>query len=146
MSLLPCEPPRDVRRKPSLLEVPAEPQKLLLPLTAPTPTLLPSLHSPWAWVTLEAGAPPLTMGFRPPCLSQFCSPFRHTFLLCLQSINNVVMVSGGQQGDPAKYIHVSILHQTPFPSRLPHNTDQSSLCYTVGPCWFSILNTAVCTC
>ena len=88
---------------------------------------------------------PLTMGFRPPCLSQFYSPFRHTFLLCLQSINNVVIVSGGQQSDPAKYIHVSILHQTPFPSRLLHNIDQSSLCYTVGPCWLSILNIVVCT-
>ena len=31
------------------------------------------------------------------------------------------------------------------PSRLPHNTEQSSLCYTAGPCWLSILNTAVCT-
>ena len=29
---------------------------------------------------------------------------------------------------------------TPVPSRLPHNIEQSSLCYTVGPCWLSILN------
>ena len=36
--------------------------------------------------------------------------------------------------------------QTPLPSRLPHNIEQSSPCYTVGPCWLSILNTAVCTC
>ena len=34
--------------------------------------------------------------------------------------------------------------QTPFPSRL-HNIGQSSLYYTVGPYWLSILNTAVCT-
>ena len=40
-------------------------------------------------------------------------------------------------------IHASILPQTRLPSRLPHNTEQSSLCYTVG--WLSILNTAVCT-
>ena len=33
----------------------------------------------------------------------------------------------------------------PSPLRLPHNTEQSSLCYTVGPCWLSILNMAVCT-
>ena len=26
------------------------------------------------------------------------------------------------------------------------NIEQSSLCYTVGPCWFSILNIAECTC
>ena len=29
---------------------------------------------------------------------------------------------------------------TPFPSRLLHNIEQSSLCYTVDPCWLSILN------
>ena len=28
-----------------------------------------------------------------------------------------------------------ILPQTPLPSRLPRNIEQSSLCYTVGPCW-----------
>ena len=38
-----------------------------------------------------------------------------------------------------------ILPQTPLPSRLPYNIDQSSLCYHIGPCWLSILNTAVCT-
>ena len=56
------------------------------------------------------------------------------------------MVSGGQQRDSAIHIHGSFLPQTPLPSRLPHNTEQSSLCYTVGPCWFSILNMAVCAC
>ena len=35
--------------------------------------------------------------------------------------------------------------QTSLPSRLLHNIDQSSLCYTVGPCWLSVLNVAVCT-
>ena len=30
--------------------------------------------------------------------------------------------------------------------RLPHSIKQSSMCYTVGPCWLSILNIAVCTC
>ena len=44
------------------------------------------------------------------------------------------------------HIHVSILLQTPLLSRVPHNTEQSSLCYTVGPCWLSILSTAMCTC
>ena len=29
---------------------------------------------------------------------------------------------------------------------LLQDIEQSSLCYTVGPCWLSILNTAVCTC
>ena len=52
-------------------------------------------------------------------------------------INKTVIVSD---------IDVSILPQTPFPSRLPHNIKQSSLCYTVGPCWLSILSIVVCTC
>ena len=63
--------------------------------------------------------------------------------LGVQPVNNVVIVSGGQQRDSAIHIHVSILLQTPLPSRLPQNTEQSSLCCTVGPCWLSILNIAV---
>ena len=59
-------------------------------------------------------------------------------------MNNVVIVSGTQQSDSVVHIHVSILPQTPLPSRLPHNIEQSSQCYTVGPCWLSILNIAVC--
>ena len=63
-----------------------------------------------------------------------------------QLMNNVLIVSGEQQRDSAIYIHVPILPQTPLPSRLPHNVEQSSICYTVGPCWLSILRVAVCTC
>ena len=59
--------------------------------------------------------------------------------------NNIVIVSGEQWRDSAIHIHVSILPQTPLPSRLPH-IEQSSLCDTVGPCWLSISNIAVCTC
>ena len=50
-----------------------------------------------------------------------------------------MIVLGGQQRDSAIHIHVSILSQTPLPSRLPHNIEQSSLCYTVGPCWLKFL-------
>ena len=42
--------------------------------------------------------------------------------------------------------HVSILPQTPLPSWLPHNTEQSSLCYTAGLCCLSILNIAMGAC
>ena len=28
--------------------------------------------------------------------------------------------------------------QIPLPSRLPYNTEQSSLCYRLGPCWLGI--------
>ena len=40
------------------------------------------------------------------------------------------------------------IYMYPFSPKLPShpgNTEQSSMCYTVGPCWSSILNTAVCT-
>ena len=42
-------------------------------------------------------------------------------------MDSVVIVSGGQQRDSAIHSHVSILPQTPLPSRLPHNIEQSSL-------------------
>jgi len=68
------------------------------------------------------------------------------FYIRLKPINNVVIVSGERWRDSATHIHVSIVLQTPLPSRLPHNIEQSSMCYTVGPCWLSILNMAVWTC
>ena len=61
-------------------------------------------------------------------------------------INNVVLVSGVQQSDSIIHIHVSILFQILFPFRLLQNIKQSSLCYTVGPCWLTILNITVYTC
>ena len=57
-------------------------------------------------------------------------------------INNVVLVSGIQLSDSVTHTHVSILFQLLFPFRLLHTIEQSSLCYTVGPCWLSILNIA----
>ena len=60
-------------------------------------------------------------------------------------INNVVLVSGVQQSDSVIHIHVSILFQILFPFRLLQNTKQRPLCYTVGPCWLSVLNITACT-
>ena len=57
-----------------------------------------------------------------------------------------MIVSDAQLSDSAMHKHVSVLSQAPLPSRLPHKIEQSSLCYSVGPCWLSILNIAVCTC
>ena len=48
--------------------------------------------------------------------------------------------SGGQQRDLAIHIHVSIVPQTPLPSRLPDNIEQSSMCYIVGFYWLSSFN------
>ena len=42
-----------------------------------------------------------------------------------------MMVSGGQQMDLAIHIHGSITPK--LLSRLAHNNEQGSLCYTVGP-------------
>ena len=33
------------------------------------------------------------------------------------------------------HVHVSILPQIPLPSRLPHTTEQSSICHIVAPFW-----------
>ena len=41
------------------------------------------------------------------------------------------------------FLHASILFQILFPCRLLHNTEQHSLCYTVGLGWLSILNISV---
>ena len=57
-----------------------------------------------------------------------------------------MIVSGEEQSNSDIHIHVSILPQTPLPSRLPHNIEQSSTCCKVAPCWLSISNIAVCTC
>ena len=72
--------------------------------------------------------------------------FTFKFYIGVELINNVVIVSGGQQRDSAIHTYVSILPQTPLPSRLSHNIEQSSLSYMVGPHWLFILNIAVCTC
>ena len=68
------------------------------------------------------------------------------FYIGVELINNVVLVSGVQQSDSVTHIHVSVLSQILFPIRLLQSIEQGSLCYTVGPCGLSILNTAVCTC
>ena len=51
---------------------------------------------------------------------------------------SAMIVSVGQHRDSAICRHVSILPQSPLPSRLPCNIEQNSLCYTaVGACWLS---------
>ena len=53
-----------------------------------------------------------------------------------------MILLGDQRRDSAIHTHVSILPQAPLPSGLPHNIEQSSVCYTVGPCWLSAAATA----
>ena len=47
-----------------------------------------------------------------------------------QLTNNIVIFSREQQRDSAIRTRGSILPKTPLPSRLPHNVEQSSPCYT----------------
>ena len=59
-----------------------------------------------------------------------------------------MIVSGEQQRDSARH-NICYLFSPEFPppqSRLPHNIEQSSLCYTVGLCWLFILSIATCIC
>ena len=69
--------------------------------------------------------------------------FSFLFYILIQLINNVVVVSGVKQSDSVLNMYVSILFKILFPFKLLCNTEQSSLCYTIGPCWLSILNIAV---
>ena len=69
--------------------------------------------------------------------------FNFLFYIVVQLINNVALVSGVQQSDSVIHTHISILFQVLFPFRLLQNIEQSSLCYTVGPCWLSILNLCI---
>ena len=57
----------------------------------------------------------------------------------------MLLISGEQWGDSDTHIYVSILPQTPLPSRMPHNIEQSSMYYTAG-LWLFILNITECIC
>ena len=70
--------------------------------------------------------------------------FNFLFYISLHLINNVVIASDVQQSDSV--IHESILFQIIFPLRWLYKIEQSSLWYTVAPCWSSILNIAIYTC
>ena len=68
----------------------------------------------------------------PQSFQQFSTTLNKThhlkkfFFILYWTINNVVIVSGGQRMEAAAHIHRSILPQTPLPSKLPHNIEHSS--------------------
>ena len=64
----------------------------------------------------------------------------------LYLIFNIVLVSSVQKSDSIIHTHISILFQILFSSGLLQNVEQTSLCYTVGPCWLSIFNVVMCLC
>ena len=53
-------------------------------------------------------------------------------------MSSLPLAPPGSLSDSAIHARVSILSPTPLPSRLPHNVEQSSLCYTVDP-WLSFI-------
>ena len=66
----------------------------------------------------------------------------------VQLIYKVVLVSGVQQSDSVIHSHVHththILFQILFHYRLLQDIEDSSLCYTVGPCLFYIQYVCIC--
>ena len=135
----------DVRREVSISEIYSVGDKLTIP--SKPDSLVLSLVSLVCW--------PFNLSVLVSCHLGACTyffVFNFNFLTpktCCTGvwpINKIVIFSSEQQRDSAIHIHVSVLPQTPFISRLPHNIEQSSLCYTLSPCWLSILNIVVCTC
>ena len=56
----------------------------------------------------------------------------------------VGLISGIQHSDSVTRVHSFILFQILFSYRLSQNVEWSFRCYTVGPCWLSILYIVVC--
>ena len=106
-----------------IIDVNVQPHRCL---QRPPPTLTQISFSKSSWVGLQG-----EVGWR-----------QHSFFklfVLYWSIANYECCDSFMCTDSAICIHVSILPQTPLPSRFPHNFEQSFLCYTVGPCWLSIL-------
>ena len=81
----------------------------------------------------------------PTCCFFFFLPF-----LYWSYIYKVVLISDVQQRVIQLYsiaylFFFKLLFHILFPLRLLHNIEQSFLCSTVGPRWWSIVNTEVCT-
>ena len=55
------------------------------------------------------------------------------------SLDSVTLILCVEQSDSVIHVHISILFQIDFPIRFLQRIEQSSLCYTVVPCWLSIL-------
>ena len=65
-------------------------------------------------------------------MTGFPSFLNFLFHVGVQLVNNVVFVSDEQQSDSVLHIHIYSFSNY-FPFRLLQNTEQSSLCYIVGP-------------
>ena len=75
---------------------------------------------------------------RPPCPSP--TPGVHwDSRPSSQVYNKVIQLFTHTHTHTHTYIYIYILFQAQFPYRLLQNIEYISLCYTVGPCWLSIL-------
>ena len=78
-------------------------------------------------------------------ITSYLLTYFHLFLIFIlywtKLIYNVVLVSGVQQSDSVKHLHIFFFCKIIFPLRLLQNIEQSSPCYIVIPSWLSILNT-----
>ena len=72
-----------------------------------------------------------------------CNDRRGSFSTEIELIYKVVLVSGVQQSDSVIHTGIFFLSDA-FPLGFLRNTELSSLCYTVGPGWLSVLYTVVC--
>ena len=78
-------------------------------------------------------------------LSLFFSLWTFYFCIGVWVINNAVIVSGEQWRDSVIHMHVFILPKLPSHPGCHATLSRESLYYTVGSCWLSILNIALCT-
>ena len=76
---------------------------------------------------LEWVAIPFSRGSSQPRDQTLSPALAGRFFTTVPPINNAVVVLGEEWRDSATHTHVSILPQTPLPSRLPHNIEQNSL-------------------
>ena len=77
-----------------------------------------------------------------------CSPWGRKEVDMTEQLNNSKTPWQFQMNREVTQPYFTCIHlpQTPLSSRLPHNTEQSSVCYIAGTCWLSILNIAMCIC
>ena len=77
----------------------------------------------------------------------YCYHIQHFFnVIEVQLIYNVVLISATQKSVTHTHIYIYILFHIIFHYGLSQDIDYSSQCYTVGPCYLSILYIRVCVC
>ena len=76
-------------------------------------------------------------------VAPFSCPQSFTFIKRLFSSSSLSAIRVVSSAFSYTYMYI-YFYQILFPFKLLQNIEQSSLIYTVGPCWLSILNIVVC--